>query len=151
MSNSRNYYFGGRSLSFILSTKKQTQELCHKALSIANSRSAVTPDFSIISGLRTQKEQRALYEKGRDSWNKVIYPQLVVTNNDGKFNKSSHQSGLAIDFVPIGDDGSPCWNEDLFHLVATCFFEAAVEMEIKIKWGGNFKSFFDGGHIEIIE
>lgn len=146
----RNYHFGKKSLSVIDTTKPLMQKLNHRAMAIANNRSANIPDWSVISGLRTEKEQYALYSKGRDSWNNIIYPQLVVTYNDGRFEKSSHQSGYAIDYVPLDENGKPDWSEEACSMVACCYFEAACEIGLKIKWGGNFTKFFDGGHIEIV-
>lgn len=51
-------------------------------------------DCSIVSGLRTQEEQQALYAKGRDGNGEI------VTHKDGIDKRSKHQDGLAVDVVP---------------------------------------------------
>ena len=51
-------------------------------------------DCTITYGFRTQKQQVALYAKGRTK------PGGIVTYKDGIIKKSKHQSGLAVDATP---------------------------------------------------
>lgn len=135
----------------ILTGSNELQELCARAMAIANKRKAFIPDWTIVSVLRTAKEQWQLYVKGRDEWGRIMYINDVVTYANGYDDLSVHQSGDAVDFAPINDDGGIDWsNKAAFSDVANCFFEAAMDMGIRIRWGGHFTNIYDGGHIEIV-
>ncbi len=84
--------------------------------------------FKVTSTLRSEAEQIALYTQGRASLPIVnllrkhagMYPigertnTYTVTKCDGITFKSFHQSGNALDIVPLGSNGCPIWpsNED---------------------------------------
>lgn len=103
----------------------------------------------IVQGLRTIKEQDALYAKGRTS------PGPKVTNARG--GKSFHNYGIAIDFAIMYDkdnngsfeelswdllkdgdkDGRKDWDE------VTVAFEA-----VGWEWGGRWRTFVDYPHLQ---
>jgi len=66
----------------------------------------------------------------------------------------------AIDIVAVGDlnkdgcidaqDKSLTWAEDIYTEIAGGIKKASRELRIKIRWGGDFKSFFDGPHFEVV-
>ena len=146
-----NNYYGKASTERINTGTSDMQALNHLAMKKANERFDYTPDWSIVSVLRTAEEQRELYNKGRDSFGREMYQNMIVTNADGKFQLSVHQSGDATDFVPLDENGKADWeNKGAFAMVACCYFEAAMELGLTIRWGGHFKDFYDGGHIEIV-
>tara|TARA_R110002049_G_scaffold180894_3_gene347899 strand:- start:1035 stop:1484 length:450 start_codon:yes stop_codon:yes gene_type:complete len=147
---SNNNHYGQRSMERILTGTSDMQKLNIKAMSIANKRKEPTPDWSIVSVLRTDKEQHELWRKGRDDTGREMYASLIVTYADGYFNKSIHQSGDATDFVPYIDGKADWDNKDAFALIASCYYEAAMELGLKIRWGGHFTKLYDGGHIEIV-
>jgi peptidoglycan L-alanyl-D-glutamate endopeptidase CwlK len=84
---------------------------------------AARVEFAVTSTLRTTAEQAALYAQGRDPIEKVnglrvfarLYPiserenTYTVTNCDGIEHKSNHQSGRALDVVPLDTRGRPYW------------------------------------------
>jgi peptidoglycan L-alanyl-D-glutamate endopeptidase CwlK len=88
--------------------------------------------FLITEGLRSKERQRELVAKG-----------LSKTMN------SRHLVGLAVDFAPLLADGSITWKWPAFKPVADAFKAAAKELKIPIVWGGDWKSFRDGPHIEL--
>jgi len=150
----RHYQYSKNSSKEIDSTMPITQKLCHFAIKIANERMAHCPDFGISSGTRSTEEQFNLFKVGRTFESKHMKDYIVtgnvVTNSDGIHDKSSHQTGLAIDFYAYVD-GKANYDIENLALIATCFFEAAAMLGIKVLWGGNFRSFIDGAHIEIVQ
>ena len=90
-------------------------------------------DCSVLCGHRTEEKQN------------LAYP----THSNVQWPNSMHNSmpSQAVDVVPYPID----W-EDIprFHEFAGFVMGIAIPMGISIKWGGHFKSFFDGPHYEII-
>lgn len=86
-------------------------------------------DFSVIEGIRHIERQRQLVKEGKST-----------TLN------SRHLTGHAVDMVPYPVD----W-EDLerFELMAEAMKLASKELEISIKWGGDWKNFYDAPHFEL--
>ena len=61
---------------------------------------------------------------------------------------SRHLVGLAVDFAPlVGNEVT--WKWPAFKPVADAFKAAAKELDIPIVWGGDWKSFRDGPHVEL--
>lgn len=87
--------------------------------------------FIITEGMRTKERQRELFAKG-----------LSKTMN------SRHLVGLAVDFAPL-IDGDVTWKWPAFPPVANAFKQAAKELNIAIEWGGDWRKFKDGPHIEL--
>jgi peptidoglycan LD-endopeptidase CwlK len=67
--------------------------------------------------------------------------------------------GHAVDVVAVGDldgdgdvdaqDRARTWDPVIYTGIAGAFARAAEELGIKVKWGGAFKTFFDGPHFEL--
>jgi len=102
-------------------------------------------DITIISGIRTQEEQQALYAKGRTA------PGGIVTYKDGVERRSKHQEGNAVDIGPYPLD----WKDiDRFKEmgwyvlgVANMLYRyGAIDSEIE--WGGKWK-WVDLPHFQI--
>lgn len=97
----------------------------------------------LVSTIRTDEEQAALYAQGRTT------PGRIVTNADGVFRRSNHQVhpdgyGHALDHAfLIG--GQPSWDLalpwDLYGVVAEQF---------GCVWGGRWSGFSDRPHIEMV-
>lgn len=93
----------------------------------------LTPyDIRIINGTRTLEEQRALVSAGKS-----------------KTLNSRHLTGHAIDFVAFDEQGRITWEFKYYTAVAKAFKQAAKELGVPIKWGGSWKNFKDGGHIQL--
>ncbi len=92
----------------------------------------LTPiDFRITEGLRTRERQAYLVKKGAS-----------------RTMRSRHITGHAIDFVALSN-GVVSWDFPLYTRIADAFKKAASELGVPIVWGGDWKSFRDGPHIEL--
>lgn len=91
-----------------------------------------TIDFTVTEGLRTPERQQQLVNDG--------YSQTM---------KSKHLTGHAVDLVAL-IDGKVSWDKKHYPEIARAMKKAADEQKVKIRWGGDFKSFFDGPHFELI-
>ena len=88
-------------------------------------------DFVIIDGLRTIEEQREYVRKGAS-----------------KTMRSRHLTGHAVDFACY-INGKISWHAGSMKRVADAFKTAANELGIKIRWGGDWRTFKDYPHIEL--
>ena len=91
-----------------------------------------TVDFAVTEGLRTPERQQQLVNDG--------FSQTM---------KSKHLTGHAVDLVAIVD-GKVSWDKQHYPAIAQAMKKAAADQNVKIRWGGDFKSFFDGPHFELI-
>ena len=89
-------------------------------------------DFTVTEGLRTPERQQQLVNDG--------YSQTM---------KSKHLTGHAVDLVAIVD-GKVSWDKQHYPAIAQAMKKAAADQNVKIRWGGDFKSFFDGPHFELV-
>jgi peptidoglycan L-alanyl-D-glutamate endopeptidase CwlK len=87
--------------------------------------------FIVTEGLRTLARQKELVAKGAS-----------------KTMRSRHLTGHAIDFVPVVG-GKVTWKWPAFKPVADAFKQAARELKVPIVWGGDWRTFKDGPHIEL--
>jgi peptidoglycan L-alanyl-D-glutamate endopeptidase CwlK len=129
---------------------------------IANHAIAELQDLKIphviTSTKRTLEEQQALYAQGREKLEEVNRLREIagmrpigigengytVTNCDGIKNKSNHQSGDAIDIVPM-ENGKPIWPDSKDRRWNTISF---VMIKHGFEWGGNWKLFPDFPHYQ---
>jgi peptidoglycan L-alanyl-D-glutamate endopeptidase CwlK len=92
----------------------------------------ITPvDFLLIEGLRTKARQAYLLDAGKSR-----------TMN------SYHLTGHAVDIAPIVD-GKVSWDWKHYYPLADAMMAAAKELNVKIEWGGKFKTFPDAPHWQI--
>jgi len=91
-----------------------------------------TIDFTVLEGLRTPERQQQLVNDG--------FSQTL---------KSKHLTGHAVDLVALVD-GKVSWDKKHYPEIARAMKKAADEQKVKIRWGGDFKSFFDGPHFELM-
>lgn len=133
---SNNFKFGRRSKGFLYGTddhpgvKEATQRLCVAALK------ETTVDFGVIDGFRTTEQQQAIYAKGNSEL-------------DGVINKSYHQSGYAVDVIPVvidkntGERLNP-WDVEIDQVkvawfeVGRAFLRAAFKLNLDVTWGVAF-------------
>jgi hypothetical protein len=89
-------------------------------------------DFGVTEGVRTIERQRMLFNEGKS--------QTM---------KGKHLIGRAVDVAAyVGSEVS--WDKEHYITISKAFKQAAEELNVSIRWGGDFKSFFDGPHFELI-
>lgn len=106
-------------------------------------------DFTITDGVRTTQQQRSLYEQGRTK------PGAIVTNADGVNNKSNHQVksdgyGYAVDLYPYYNKSVQLNDVKNLRVIANHIKEVAKRLDIGVQWGGDWKTFKDYPHFELI-
>lgn len=119
-------------------------DTCHPDLQKLMSEVIKLYNFSVLEGERTLEKQQEYF---RDKKSKL----------DGIVKKSKHQSSpsLAVDIIPYPID----WEDrERFYFLAGLVFAKAHELDIKIRWGGDWdndksfkdQSFNDLPHFELI-
>ena len=124
-------------MSFALSNRSRTNlENVHEALvevvmlagQLADEQGL---DFIITDGHRTYAEQVEYVKQGKS-----------------KTLKSRHLGGCAIDYVGLVN-GRVTYDVGVMTQIANCFKRAAAKRRVRIKWGGDWKTFKDTPHIEL--
>lgn len=105
-------------------------------------------DFAITEGLRGLERQKMLLETGKSRTLRSSH----LRQPDG----FAH----AIDVMAVGDldrdgdidaqDKNITWNREWYGSISDAMYKAARELDISIRWGGAFKSFYDGPHFELL-
>ena len=90
-------------------------------------------DFSVICGHRGKADQDKAVREGKS---KAKWPT----------SKHNAQPSRAFDAVPVPLDWK---NIASFNAMAGHMKTAARTVGVKIRWGGDFKGFFDGPHFEL--
>lgn len=109
------------------------------ALQMSNHDMMVPP----YGGFRTAEKQHKIFEKGNSTL-------------DGYTHKSYHQSGMALDVIPVEGTYS---NDEAFRHFAACMFEywqmmiqsGRVQKGYVLEWGGHWQKFIDKPHWQIVE
>lgn len=114
-----------------LSKWKLTPECENKARQFLTICKADGYDIKITQGNRTQAQQNALYAQGRTK------PGKIVTNTL----KSKHIGGNAFDIAFTGSNPYP--NSFDWKILGD------IGKSVKLKWGGDFKSFKDVLHFQL--
>lgn len=109
-------------------------------IKIANLAINITKiDFGIPQdgGIRTEERQNELFMDGK-------------SKADGYDKLSFHQSGQALDVFAYAD-GKASWDELHLAMVATAMLQSASILGFSLGWGGNFVSFKDFPHFELLD
>ena len=119
-----NFKWSQRSLKALKGIHPDLRKVCDLALEL-------TPiDFIITEGKRSLAKQREYVKKGAS-----------------RTMKSRHLTGHAVDFVDVGAS----YNHERMTQIAMAFKQAAKHLGIPITWGGDWKSFVDTPHIELLK
>lgn len=96
-------------------------------------------DFVITEGVRTTERQQELFKQGKSKC-------------DGIKNKSKHQKkadgyGYAVDLYPLPIQYK---NTKPYIILSEHIKKVAKKLGIKITWGGDFKTFVDMPHYQLV-
>ena len=99
-------------------------------------------DFTVIEGHRSLEKQMEYFKKGTSRIDGVT-----------KKGKHNHLPSLAVDCIPYKKghntfDGSK-ESDIMFNKMAEVFKRKAKELNIKIVWGGDWKTLVDKPHFEL--
>lgn len=134
------YKFSSKSLEKLDTVHPDLQTLAHEALKIM--------DCTVVSGVRTTAEQRALFE---------AEPPLTKTMNS-KHLRQADNYAHAVDLAPYVNGGIPWKDLKYFYRLAGVMEKTAQMMRIDIRWGGdwnmnddlNDQEFRDLPHFELL-
>lgn len=116
---------------------------CHPDLQSVCDRVIELYDFTVLEGERSNERQDELFRQGKSH----------VQAGGSKHNSSPSR---AVDIAPYPID----WDDTgRFYLLAGMMFQAAHELGIKLRWGGDWdgdwshddQSFFDLPHFELLD
>ena len=102
-------------------------------VSVVTMASEISPiRFIVTEGLRTPQRQAELLAKGASQ-----------TMN------SKHITGRAVDIAAV-IDGKVSWHYPHYITMSKAFKQAASELGVRLRWGGDWKTFKDGPHYELL-
>ena len=121
------YKFSKKSLERLATCDKKLQEICHELIREI--------DFTVICGYRTKGEQEKAVAGG---FSKTPWPS------------SRHNifPSQAVDIAPY-NNGIDWEDKPAFKELSERFKRIAEEKGIRIVWGGDFKTFYDGAHFQL--
>lgn len=127
--------FSAKSTERLLSCDRRLQEICERVIEHY--------DFTVLEGHRSHDRQNELFRQGKSKL-------------QGGESKHNSFPSMAVDVAPYPID----WNDaKRFYLLAGMMFQAAHELGVKLRWGGDWdgdwdhkdQSFNDLPHLEIDE
>lgn len=122
----KHHKLGQRSKRKLDTVHVTLQKLVKRALELSEY------DFGVTEGIRTKQRQKYLVSIGKS-----------LTMN------SYHLRGHAVDVIAYDEYGKSTWKMQYYEQVALAFYKAADEMNVRITWGGTWKSLKDGPHFQI--
>lgn len=138
------YSYGRKSISKLDTVYPLLRNVAVRALEMS------PYDITIIHGWRGEDIQNALYDSGASQ------KQWPYSKHNNTLN--SEPLSLAIDFGPWVNGRVPWDDTHIFAIIAGCFFAAAKELEVTIRYGGDWdtdgstkdQTLMDWGHIECV-
>ena len=133
--------FSNRSIQRLVTCDKQLQDVMGKVIDVL--------DITILEGIRSEERQDELYRQGKS---RLQYPNSKHNVKD--------EGGLsrAVDIAPwISGRGIDWSNTEHFHYMAGIVLGIASQMNVKIRWGGDWnrnqysgdEQFLDMVHFEL--
>lgn len=140
-----NYKFGKKSLERAEGVHPDIMKVAKLALRISSKKKRNSLDFTIPKrgGVRLAEVQNKLYldkKSKADGYIKLSRHQI----------KEGDEYGTALDIIAYVGAGGGTYNETLLTHVATCMLEASIQLCIPIEWGGNWKTFYDPAHYQLV-
>lgn len=139
------YIYGQKSESKIVTCTQNLQLVMYRGIETS------PYDITIIHGWRGPEVQDALFESGASE---KQFPNSKHNTTD----KSGQAVSEAFDFGPWVDGKVPWGETHIFAVIAGCFFAAAAELGVLLRWGGDWDAdgntkehkLQDWGHLEEI-
>lgn len=130
-----NYIRWRRKMPKFSDSSKKRLATCHDDLQRLFNDVIQYTDCTVLDGHRDQAAQDDAFING---YSKVEWPD------------SNHNvlPSMAVDVVPYPIDWD---NIERFKRFASYVKKTADEMCIEVRWGGDFKTYFDGPHYELVE
>lgn len=119
------FVLGAKSLKTLEGVHEDLVKVVKRAIELTDT------DFTVGEGLRTKERQAKLFAEGKS-----------------KTLNSKHLTGRAVDLWAL-KDGKVTWDKSAYDHLAPFVKQAAKELEINIRWGGDFQGFYDGPHYEL--
>ena len=120
------FVLGAKSLQKLEGVHEDLVKVVKRAIELTDT------DFTVGEGLRTKERQAKLFAEGKS-----------------KTLNSKHLTGRAVDLWVL-KDGKVTWDKVAYDNLAPFVKQAAKELEINIRWGGDFLNFYDGPHYELV-
>jgi peptidoglycan L-alanyl-D-glutamate endopeptidase CwlK len=120
------FVLGAKSLQKLEGVHEDLVKVVKRAIELTDT------DFTVGEGLRTKERQAKLFAEGKS-----------------KTLNSKHLTGRAVDLWVL-KDGKVTWEKAAYDNLAPFVKQAAKELEIDIRWGGDFRGFYDGPHYELV-
>jgi peptidoglycan L-alanyl-D-glutamate endopeptidase CwlK len=120
------FVLGAKSLQKLEGVHEDLIKVVKRAIELTDT------DFTVGEGLRTKERQAKLFAEGKS-----------------KTLNSKHLTGRAVDLWVL-KDGKVTWEKAAYDNLAPFVKQAAKELEINIRWGGDFLNFYDGPHYELV-
>ncbi len=138
------YSFGKKSSDKLATCHPDLREVAELALEFS------PYDITIVHGWRGEAVQNALYDSG------ASHKQWPNSKHNREANGDPYS--LAIDFGPWVNGGVPWDDTHIFAIIAGCFFSAAKQVGVDIRFGGDWdtdgstkdQTLMDWGHVELI-
>ena len=121
-----NFKLGEKSLKTLEGVDERLVKVVKRAIELTDT------DFTVGEGLRTKERQAKLFAEGKS-----------------KTLNSKHLTGDAVDLWAF-KDGTVTWDKVAYDNLAPFVKQAAKELGIEIRWGGDFHGFYDGPHYELV-
>ena len=125
------FYLGKRSLENLEGVNPDLVKVVKRAIEITKI------DFGVTEGLRTTEKQKEYLRTGKSK----TMNSKHLAQKDGY----SH----AVDLYCRDNNGEVTWKHEWFRLVIQSMFTAAIELGVKIKAGGLWRTFLDSPHFEL--
>lgn len=128
------FVFGNRSKTNLQGVHPKLVEVMTKALEYTEY------DFTVTEGVRTYERQVQLKAEGKSKTLKSYH----LKHDDGY--------GHAVDIVALvpqpGGKSTISWDEKYYRKINEAVQKAADELNVKVTWGGSWKSFVDCPHFQ---
>lgn len=154
------YVFSGTSKNRLTGLRPELIEVNERALGYG------LMDFTVVRGVATLEQQGALYAQGREPLDKVNerrkavgWAAITARENAKRVTWTMNSNhllqqdgyGHAYDVAPYFD-GAIQWNDiEAFNFLATLHLRAAMELGVRLGWGGHWTKNIDRPHFELLK